>query len=366
MSLMKTSPAVFAVGNQYQIMVPVSEDSLMWVKIGDRIFPDQAAGLFRSMVHVHRMTVPMEVLDEAGEYTVCFQKMIDRKAYFPETGEVEEKRFSFRPAKGENLKCYHISDAHNAIDLPIEAAKTFEKEYGKIDFLVLNGDILNYSLSPEKYDYAYRIIEGITGGKIPVIFSRGNHDLRGQWSEKQADFFANKNGNFYYTVRLGDIWAIVLDCGEDKDDSADAYGGVVCCHLYREAQIGFLKEVIANAEKEYLAEGINHRVVIVHKPFTHQSKEEIFNIEKEIYQNWADLIRENIKPEFMMAGDEHRTCILSAGEEEFISHPCPIVIGSDINMPECFFAGAGYLFEKDSVRVVFTDTKKVISEHKVK
>lgn len=366
MSLMKTTPAVFAVGNEYQIMVPVQEDCLMWVKIGDRVFADHAAGLMRSMVHVHRMTVPMALLDAAGEYTVCTKKMIERKAYFPETGEVQEEKFSFRSANGENLKCYHISDAHNAIDLPIKAAKTFEKEYGKLDFLVMNGDIVNYSLSPEKFEYAYQIIQGITGGEIPVIFSRGNHDLRGQWAEKQADFYANRGGNFYYTVRLGDLWAIVLDCGEDKADDSEVYGGTVCCRAYREAQIDFIRDVIARAEKEYLAEGVSHRVVIVHQPFTHLSEEDIFNIEKDIYQVWNDLIREHIKPEFMMVGHMHRISILNAGEEEFLPHPCPIVLGCDIDKPAGFFVGAGYLFEKDSVRVVFNDTEKILSEEKVK
>ena len=91
----------------------------------------------------------------------------------------------------------------------------------------------------------------------------------------------------------------------------------------------------------------------------------MFNIEKEIYEVWADLIREEIQPEFMMAGHKHCFGIIDLGQEEFIPHPCPVVLGSDIDKPAGYFVGAGYLFEKDSVRVAFTDTEKVISEHKV-
>ena len=44
--------------------------------------------------------------------------------------------FDFIPVSGENIRAYHIADAHNRIEEPIAAVHTYEKEYGKIDFLI--------------------------------------------------------------------------------------------------------------------------------------------------------------------------------------------------------------------------------------
>ena len=67
--MLKTTPAVFAVGKYYQIMVPVTEQSLFYVKVGDKTYYDEANGIMRSLELVHRVTVPQEELDAAGGYT---------------------------------------------------------------------------------------------------------------------------------------------------------------------------------------------------------------------------------------------------------------------------------------------------------
>ena len=67
------------------------------------------------------------------------------------------------------------------------------KAFGDIDFLILNGDILDHSGDPSKFANIYIICSEITGGNIPVVFSRGNHDLRGNYAEKFADYIENKD-----------------------------------------------------------------------------------------------------------------------------------------------------------------------------
>ena len=69
--IMKTHPAVFAVGREYQIMVPVSRPTLFWVEVGGACFYDDSNGILRSNVTTHRVSVPMAALDAAGGYTVC-------------------------------------------------------------------------------------------------------------------------------------------------------------------------------------------------------------------------------------------------------------------------------------------------------
>lgn len=99
--MLKTHPAVFAVGDEYQIMVCVKAPCLMWVKVGNENFYDDSNGILRSNVTTHRMKVPAELLNEVKAYTVCWRKIIDRKPYFPETEAERQLTYSFRPVTGE-------------------------------------------------------------------------------------------------------------------------------------------------------------------------------------------------------------------------------------------------------------------------
>lgn len=365
MDVLKTAPAVFAVGDTYQIMVPVTCPTLMWVKVGDDCYYDDSNGIIRSDVTTHRMTVPMEELDRAGKYTVCYRRMIERKPYFSETGDIEEAEYNFRPVPADNITAYHIADAHNSVDGPVAAAKYFEAEEGRLDLLILNGDIPNDSGAIENFDNIYKIIEGITGGAIPTVFSRGNHDTRGIFAEKIADHTPVDNGNSFFTFRIGGLWGMVLDCGEDKPDPHPEYGNTVCCHEFRKKQIRFIEKVIKNAATEFAAEGVSHKAVISHVPF-YRSFHGPFDIEEEIYTKWCSLIGEGIRPEIMIHGHEHFLRLdLPGCKTDAKGLPCPAVIASSPENASEFFIGGGFIFGKDCIDVVFNDRQKVHEKHKI-
>lgn len=352
--MMKTSPAVFAVGREYQIMVPVNENSLFWVEIGGEKFFDEQNGIMRSICSTHRVKVPMEVLDKAGEYTTCERVIIDRKPYFPEIKDAERKTFKFYPVPEENARVYHVADAHNMIDEPVKAAELF----GRIDLLVMNGDIPDHSGDIKNYDTIYKIAELLTGGSVPIVFARGNHDMRGYFAELFAEHTPSLNGNTYYSFRVGSIWGMVLDCGEDKDDSNAEYGGTVCCHEFRRRQTEYIKEIIKNAGQEYEEEGVKHKIIVCHNPFTYL-QEPPFDIEREIYTEWAGLISENIKPELMLCGHVHKLFVSKSGSEwESIPQPCTVISGSD-KKPD-YHAGCGLVFS-ENIQAAFYDNKGKIS-----
>ena len=77
--MLKTAPAVFAVGTDYQIMVQVTRESMFWVKVGDKCYYDESNGILRSLSEHHRAIVPMAELDKAGKYIVCVHPLIERK-----------------------------------------------------------------------------------------------------------------------------------------------------------------------------------------------------------------------------------------------------------------------------------------------
>lgn len=347
--MLKTAPAVFAVGNEYQIMVEVERESLMSVRVNDEIYYDESNGIMNSLSPIHRVSVPCEILNKAREYTVCIIPIIERKPYFTETEKQSEYTFKFNPVPENNIRIYHLADAHNKISEPVNAAKCF----GKIDLLILNGDIINHSGEPERFSNIYEICAKITNGGIPVVFSRGNHDMRGNFAEKFADYTPSYNRKTYYTFKLGSIWGIVLDCGEDKIDSNAEYGFTVACHSFRKRQTEFIKKVIKNAENEYAQSDIKTKLVISHIPFTRKF-EPPFDIEEDIYNEWSSLLKEYINPDLMLCGHTHK-CVIDkiGGENDYHGQPCPVVVGSEPSEEK--FIGCGFIINDEKIEVIFND-----------
>ncbi len=358
--MLKTAPALFAVDDTYQILVPVTAESLLWVRVGEDCYYDESNGILRSLSDLHRVTVPMAALDAAGGYTVCVRPIVERKPYFTETEEVREYSFSFCPVPKTGIRAYHISDSHNMIDAPVRAARAF----GKIDLLILNGDVIDHSGDPSKFHNIYEICSQLTGGEIPTVFSRGNHDMRGNYAEKFAEYTPNSHGNTYYTFRLGTLWGLLLDCGEDKPDTNAEYGNTICCHLFRQRQTAFLRDVIARAEEEYAAPGITTRVVIAHNPFSNVFQPP-FDIEQDLYREWCTLLREHVKPHVMICGHKHTLEVWQPGDpQDRLGQPCPVVVGA---RPEngVYFTGCGYTIGDTEIKVTFTDSDGVVQKEYV-
>ncbi len=361
--VLKTAPAVFVVGKNYQITVPVTSETVMWVRVGNKCFYDESNGILRSAKRIHKMTVPCEVLDAESEYTICYRRVIKRKAYFSLTCNVKEERFSFRKVPQGRVVAYHIADAHNMIDEPVACAEKFRKEIGEIDFLILNGDVPEDSGKIKNFDTIYEIISRITKGEIPVVFSRGNHDTRGIYAEQIAEYTPCENGNSFFTFKVGNIWGVVLDCGEDKPDTHKEYGNMVACSFFRERETDFLEKLTEKSAEEFGAEGVEHRIVVAHNPFTRRYREP-FNIEEDTFTYWAKILKEKIKPQIMICGHIHKFSVdMPGGEYDAFGQPCPVVVGSQVNKKSREFAGNGFVFEKDKIRVIFNDNEKILETH---
>ena len=347
--MLLTNPCVFAAGDTYQIFVPVKRESVMWVKIGNKCYYDESNGVLRSLSRVHKITVPMQALDEARHYTVCNQEIKGRrKAYFNKMKPVEEYEYDFIPVEGDEVRCYHIADTHNRVEEPVRAAEVF----GDIDFLILNGDVPNDCGKKKYFNSIYEIVGRITKGRIPAIFVRGNHDIRGSYAEIFGEYIPTINGNTFFTFRVGNIWGLALDCGEDKPDANPEYGGTICCRYFRERETQFIEKVAAcPCHKD---EAIMKKLIVAHTPFTMRYPEP-FNIEEDTYTYWAKLIKDKINPDLMICGHLHKPGVHPVGGKlDAFGQPCTMVVGS---MPgKGYFKGVGYVFRKDSTDVIFTDS----------
>ena len=323
-------PCVYAVGNEYQIVINTLEYGKCWVDVGGVSYNDSVGGLIRTETLVHRVTVPMAELDAAGGYKVCFRSLSERKPYFPELGPLWQRDYGFRPVDASRqVNVYMLADTHSQVEAPVKAAEYFSDG---LDLVIMNGDIPTACQSHEDIRSIFDITSAVTHGEIPVVFARGNHDYRGQYALDLPQYIGNRNGDTWFTFRLGSIWGLVLDCGEDKNDDHPEYGNLVDCHAMRLNETRFIEEVIANAENEYLAEGIKTRLVITHLPFCAECismGDEIFNIEVELFGRWTQMLNA-IKPHAMLSGHMHFTKVALPGTDDIrMGGEFPVIICSE-------------------------------------
>ncbi|MBR5134367.1 MAG: hypothetical protein IKV35_02090, partial [Clostridia bacterium] len=91
-----------------------------------------------------------------------------------------------------------------------------------------------------------------------------------------------------------------------------------------------------------------------------------FNIEREIYTEWATLLREHIKPDVMICGHVHELGVHEVGGDfDHLGQPCPMVVGA--RPDEDYFAGCGYVFSDEGITVSFTDNRQTtLSTRKIR
>jgi len=359
----KTAPAVFAVNNDYKIMVMTRCELTFWVSVGDEAFYDHTNGIMRSLTDIHSVSVPMSVLDGAKKYTVHYRRVLERKPNYPLLEEEKTITFDFRPVGNDGkLKIYHIADTHGDEKFSIAAGKYFGNE---LDLLVLNGDLPDHSGDVKNFGLIYKLCGNITGGNIPCVFSRGNHDTRGFCAEKITEYTPTDNGKSYYTFKLGRIWGMVLDTAEDKPDDCIEYNGTVCCEVFRREETKFIEDVVKRADEEYLAEGIEYKLVVVHTPFTY-TKEPPFDIEQELFQRWTDILNEQIKPDLMLCGHLHETRVCHKGDEyDNKGQPCTVIVGANPlrqGKRHYGYVGAAITINGRDVKVEFTDHEQKVLE----
>ena len=351
--LLSTYPSVYAVGEEYQICALVKSECTMWVEVAGKCYYDHSNGILRSGKFLHIARVPMSALDGAGKYTVNLRKINERKPYYTDFGDVESAEFDFRPLrKKDEYHIVNIADAHSLVEEPIRSGSYFGDD---TDLVILNGDIPNHSGDIEYFKAIYLISGGVSKGKVPCIFSRGNHDMRGIYAEQLADYTPTDNGKSYYTFRLGPVWGVVLDVGEDKVDSCPEYGHTVCCEAFRDEEDAFIDRMIADGKYK----DAEVRLIISHHPFMHKIRPP-FDIEQERYAAWAKKLKE-INPTIMLSGHLHELFVeRPGGPHDTFGFPCPIICTSVQNCdPAYHCCGAVTLTEK-GIDVIYHDSNDEI------
>ena len=273
---------VYAVEDEYQIVFSTSDSAIAWVEVDGQCYYDLYAGSMRSADRVHKITLPQWVLDAAGGYSIHAEQMIYRGPFGGYTGEEISESYDFRPVDAsDGLDYYALSDVHEAVDAAIAAASGED-----MDFLVLLGDLVSMVETEADCQLANELAHGITGGECPVIYARGNHEIKGEYGELLYKYVGSKNQEYYYYVTLGtDVFAVVADIGEDHDDGWWEYYGTAQFQRYRDAQTEFLEELL----EEGMYQDYAYRMAICHIPFSYVGSSRYF---EEDCNRWTDIFNE--------------------------------------------------------------------------
>ena len=310
-------PVVYAVEDTYQIVFSTNHPATAWVEIDGVAYYDLFAGSMKSKDTVHKITVPQEKLDEAKAYSIHAEKMIYRGPFGGFKGKEISKNYTFRPVNSaDGLVYYTMTDVHHAHEGAVAAALSVEN----LDFLVILGDSVGMTEYENDAQFSNRLAHAVTGGQIPVVYARGNHEIKGAYAEDLYKYVGSKNESFYYWFTLSDVFGITLDLGEDHDDGWWEYYGTDRFTLYHEAQTQFLQELVET--KPY--EGYNYTLVACHIPiqFVNSRKDHV-----EAKAAWTELLNQ-IQPDLAVYGHQHDLYPFLDGQETMYNEKGKLVYNS--------------------------------------
>ncbi len=207
---------------------------------------------------VHSVRIPKAHLDN-NTYSYHSQQISTKRAYVAVKGiTISSEPVEFKGYSGQNkINVLLLSDIH---ENPAPAEKAIKHFDTPADLIVMNGDEVSLMTSALKFrqvlDYAYRFSKG----SIPIVYTRGNHENRGEYGPEVVDFFKTTTGGLYYTCKYGPLQFLCLDAGEDKPDSDWTYSGLVDSTSYIAQETEWMKTLSLDENAQY-------KVCFAHMPY---------------------------------------------------------------------------------------------------
>ena len=258
-------------------------------------------------------------------YRVCVVGLTKKRSYETVFGDtVKTKFYSFKTPPGEGSRDYTaliFNDLHQ-VKAVYDTLLTMVKDVD-YDFVIFNGDCL-----PEPVDYneavsmIHKCADPINAAEKPVIFIRGNHEIRNFYSAGMHDLIGYRDGLTYGAFTWGDTRFVVLDCGEDKPDGNREYSGLNDFTQLRNDQVEFLNQELKSKDFRKAA----NRVLISHIPvFGNEDKY------RPCLEMWGPLLK-----------DQPFNIAIGAHTHNLKWHPkgvegCryPVLIGTGPNVKKC-------------------------------
>jgi len=338
-----SEPMVIDNGNEYSIVFSTNDYGTAYAEYTFegktyKVF-DNTGGRLNSNSKIHSVAVPYEHLRN-NTYTVGSTRVVEEFSYGSRRGKtVTSAEYNFTFNDSDKQTWLVISDWHTMLDDAYKAISNLAKDY---DAVILLGDA-----SPG-VDFEEQVISNIvdfggevSGGTKPVLYVRGNHETRGSYANDLPVALGLER--FYYTADIGPYSFVVLDSGEDKDDSHIEYGGMNDYNTYRADMIKWLKGIEAKNEK----------VIALSHCW------EISGVEEELsLAGWAELDR--LDTRLLLSGHEHVCRFLGTneGKEKELKEKYPDIIGYiDGGKIEGGYIASLLTLDKNSFEIYAVDTQ---------
>ena len=234
-----SDPVVFDNGETYSVVFSTNACGTGYLEYtydGETIrLYDETTGR-KNNSRIHTVQVPKEQLS-GNTYRVGSTRVIDELAYGGRTGKtIESDSYTFSDTFGENIDVLTVSDWHTENEKVAAAAEAL----GDYQAVILLGDSSPGLMSEDDVvRYILQFASDLSGGTMPVIYVRGNHETRGPYANSLLDDLGLES--FYYTTTLGSYDLIVLDSVEDKEDTHSEYGGMNNYETYRSNMVAWLE-----------------------------------------------------------------------------------------------------------------------------
>lgn len=239
------------------------------------------------------------------------------KKEFGETAVSEIYSFTTPPTttKSSDFTAIIFNDLHKQKPV-IDAFSKLIKDMD-YQFIVFNGDVIDDPKDEEEaVSYLSYACEMLGAESAPLIFLRGNHEIRNAYSVRLRDLIQYVGGeNSYGSFDWGDTRFVTLDCGEDKPDTTWVYYGLNNFESFRKDQVDFLKKELAGKSFKKAKK----RVLIHHIPI-YGGNVDKYNPCRELWHPLLSKAPFNI----CINGHTHRYQFLEKGED---SNNFPVVIG---------------------------------------
>ena len=204
---------------------------------------DEAAGRLKNST-IHTVKIPKAHLN-GNSYRVGSTRVIEERSYGGRSGKsLLSKDYAFTVPSGEQQTYLTVSDWHMHTK---EAYKAIAN-VGEYDGVILLGDAVpGLECEKEIADYIVTFGGEVSHGVMPILYVRGNHETRGPFASALPGYLGMDS--FFYTTDYGDYHFLLLDSGEDKQDSHPEYGGMVNYDAYRANMVEWL-EGLEKSEKK--------------------------------------------------------------------------------------------------------------------
>jgi predicted phosphodiesterase len=201
----------------------------------------------------------------AYRYQAVSTRVVKLKAYWPDKGLPVESAVAsfttFDPRKA-TASFSAITDTHEDVTRINKLMKMID--WPSTDALVHLGDAFDWLDTEDQLFRRWLTpINAALGGKKPLLYARGNHELRGPFARSLADYVPTPEGRFYFARDLGPVHLMVLDTTEDKPDNTNVYADLNRTTAYRADELTWLRTHLRDTPR---AAAAPFRVIAMHQP----------------------------------------------------------------------------------------------------